>query len=80
MLRFKNFKINASRVDGRLGSLGARGGHLMGGFWAAWALLAAAPGPFKPEARNGFPSGNVSSIPETFSRDARRHIARRVSA
>ena len=37
----------------------------MGGFWAAWALLVAvAPGPFKPEARYGFLSGNVSSIPD----------------
>ena len=36
----------------------------MGWFVAAWALLAVAPGPFEPEARYGFPSGNVSSIPD----------------
>ena len=36
----------------------------MGWFVAAWALLAVAPGPYEPEARYGFPSGNVSSIPD----------------
>ena len=36
----------------------------MGWFAAAWALLAVAPGPYEPEARYGFPSGNVSSIPD----------------
>ena len=34
----------------------------MGGLWAAWALLTVTPGPVEPEARNGFPSGKVSSI------------------
>ena len=36
----------------------------MGWLWAAWALLAVAPGPLKPEARHGFPSGNISTIPD----------------
>ena len=37
----------------------------MGWFAAAWALLAVAPGPSEPEARNGFPSGNVLPIPDS---------------
>ena len=37
----------------------------MGWFVAAWALLAVAPGPSEPEARNGFPSGNVLPIPDS---------------
>ena len=36
----------------------------MGWFAAAWALLAVAPGPYEPEARYGFPSGNISTIPD----------------
>ena len=37
----------------------------MGWFVAAWALLAVAPGPSEPEARYGFPSGNVLPIPDS---------------
>ena len=36
----------------------------MGWLWVAWALLAVAPAPLEPEARNGFPSGNISTIPD----------------
>ena len=36
----------------------------MGWLWVAWALLAVAPAPIEPEARYGFPSGNISTIPD----------------